>query len=383
MSRQGKYSSEFKEQAVKRALTGSFTIKEVAKSLGISYFVLRQWKAAYVKKSEEEQNPPTDKQIKESEELRKLRKEIHRLKEENAILKKYFSHAFEGTKSRLEFMETYRGLFSVKSMARLFNVSRSRFYEYLKRRKNELDKYDPEFVKFLYETWKRHCENYGFLRLFRESKKLYPCYGARSVRKVMKLCKIKGKQEKRFRPFTTDSRHTGRIAPDLVGRGFKRSSKNEVWVSDVTYLPSSLGWLYLCVVLDLYSRKVVGWSLGLRNDSQLVKSALMKGIELRNPPKGLIFHSDRGSNYCSEETRKFLIANKIRRSNSRKANCWDNAVSESFFSTLKREIQYNYFYKLEDAKVTLFDYIEVYYNRQRLHSFIGYVSPVEFEEQVA
>ncbi|WP_156844504.1 IS3 family transposase [Leptospira wolffii] len=382
MSRTGKYSPEFKEQAVKRTLSGSFTIKEVAESLGISYFVLRQWKAEYVKKSEE-QNPPTDKQLKENEELKKLRKEVHRLREENAILKKYFSHAFEGTKSRLEFMENNRRLFSVKSMASLFNVSRSGFYEFVKRRKTAIEKYDPKFLKFIYDTWKDNDQNYGFLRLFREVKKVYPNYGARSVRKVMKLCGIKGKQEKRFRPFTTDSRHSKGIAPDLVVRNFKRASMNEVWVSDVTYLRSSLGWLYLCVVLDLYSRRVVGWSLGLRNDSDLVKSALLRGIELRNPPKGLIFHSDRGSNYCSKETRQLLMSNRIRRSNSRKGNCWDNAVSESFFSTLKREMKYNYFYRLEEAQATVFDYIEVYYNRRRLHSFLGYVSPVEFEEKAA
>ncbi|EPG75261.1 putative IS1236 transposase [Leptospira fainei serovar Hurstbridge str. BUT 6] len=280
-------------------------------------------------------------------------------------------------------MEAYRSEFSIKGMARVLGVSRSGFYEFMKRSKNALEKYDPEFVKFIYETWLRHDKNYGFLRLFKEVKKVYSSYGARSVRKVMKLCEIRGKQEKSFRAFTTDSKHSGRIAPDLVGRKFKRLRKNEVWVSDVTYLRSSFGWIYLCVILDLYSRKVVGWSIGTKNDSQLICKALSRGYAIRNPPKGLIFHSDRGSNYCSKETRQLLIENKIRRSNSRKGNCWDNAVSESFFSSLKREIRYNYFYKLEDAETTLFDYIEVYYNRQRSHSFLGYVSPVEFEENVA
>ncbi|EMS81954.1 integrase core domain protein [Leptospira noguchii str. Cascata] len=141
--------------------------------------------------------------------------------------------------------------------------------------------------------------------------------------------------------------------------------------------------IYLCVILDLYSRKVVGWSISNSNDSKLVCTALSKAIECRNPPKGLVFHSDRGSNYCSYETRKYLLSNKIRRSNSRKGNCWDNAVAESFFGSLKREMEFNYFYKIQEAEELLFDHIEVYYNRQRSHSSLDFVSPVQFEVNAA
>ncbi|EKO33711.1 putative IS1236 transposase [Leptospira santarosai str. CBC379] len=281
------------------------------------------------------------------------------------------------------FMETHRFEFSIRSMANVLGVSRSGLYQFLKRSKNELEKYNPELVEFIRETWLTNRKNYGLVRLLREVKKVYSSYGARTVRKVMKLCEIRGKQEKRFRIATTNSNHMNRVAPDLVQRNFKPLQKNRIWVSDVTYLRSLSGWIYLCVILDLYSRKVVGWSISNNNDSKLVCSALSKAIECRNPPKGLAFHSDRGSNYCSNETRRYLLNNKLRRSNSRKGNCWDNAVAESFFGSLKREMEFNYFYRIQEAKELIFDHIEVYYNRQRSHSFLGYVSPVEFEERVA
>ncbi|WP_148263387.1 IS3 family transposase [Leptospira interrogans] len=375
-----KYSLEFREQAVNRTLSGSFTIKEVAESLGVSYFVLRQWKAEHLKKKETEQ-PLPDKQLKESEELKRLRKENLRLKDENANLKKVCGHAFPRTESRLKFMKSNCLEHSIGSMARVLGVSRSGYYKYLNRHKDR--SVAPELTNFLQEKWLKSRKNYGFKRLFQEVKKSNLPYGARKVRKAMKHCKISGKQRKQFRPLTTNSKHGGRIAPDLVQRKFHPNEQNRIWVSDVTFIRTSFGWSYLCVILDLYSRKTVGWSLSDRNDSQLVCDTVLKAVLSRNPRKGLIFHSDRGSNFCSKETRRLLITNGIRRSNSRKGNCWDNAVAESFFSYLKREIEYNTFYNIEEAEHLLFDFIEVYYNRFRFHSTLGYISPEEFETNIA
>ncbi|ULG75785.1 IS3 family transposase [Leptospira interrogans] len=375
-----KYSPEFREQAVNRTLNGSFTIKEVAESLGVSYFVLRQWKAENLKKKETEQ-PLPDKQLKESEELKRLRKENVRLKDENANLKKVCGHAFPRTESRLKFMKSNCLEHSIGSMARVLGVSRSGYYKYLNRHKDR--SVAPDLTNFLQEKWLKSRKNYGFKRLFQEVKKSNLPYGARKVRKAMKHCKISGKQRKQFRPLTTNSKHGGRIAPDLVQRKFHPNEQNRIWVSDVTFIRTSFGWSYLCVILDLYSRKIVGWSLSDRNDSQLVCDTVLKAVLSRNPRKGLIFHSDRGSNFCSKETRRLLIANGIRRSNSRKGNCWDNAVAESFFSSLKREIEYNTFYNIEEAEHLLFDFIEVYYNRFRFHSTLGYMSPEDFETNIA
>lgn len=276
-------------------------------------------------------------------------------------------------------MATYRKEFKVTSMATYLEVSRSGFYDYVKRLKNPIGTLDIALIDFVQETWKSSKKCYGLIRILNEVKEKSLGYGARKVKKAMKLLNIKGKQDKKYRIYTTDSKHSKRIAPDLIQRKFKVESKNEVWVSDITFIRCLSGWLYLCVIIDLYSRKVVSWKVSMKNDSELVVGAINLAICSRNPKKGLIFHTDRGSNYCSVEVRKTLGNNRIRRSNSRKGNCWDNAVAESFFATLKREIEFNVFQNLKDAKNNLFEYIELFYNRQRLHSFLGYVSPENFE----
>lgn len=280
-------------------------------------------------------------------------------------------------------MEANSKNYQVKRMASALGVSRQSYYDYKKRCKDDLEKYNPDILNHLKTIWAESRKTYGVMRLTESVKKIDESYGKRKVRKMMKLLGIQGKQAKKHKIYTTDSRHNGRIARDLVQRNFSPSEKNKVWVSDVTFLRKLNGWLYLCVIIDLYSRKVVGWSLSQKNDSELITSALDKAIKTRKPNKGLIFHSDRGSNYCSNETRLKLIKNKILRSNSRKGNCWDNAVSESYFSTLKREIGANVYSNIEDAKFHIFDYIEIFYNRQRMHSFLEYKSPDEYEKMAA
>ncbi|MCP5500471.1 MAG: IS3 family transposase [Leptospiraceae bacterium] len=382
MKKKGKYSEEFKEQAVKRTLSGSFTIKEVAESLGINYHTLQTWRKDYLQNQESE-IPMTDKQIKDREELKNLRKENMKLKEEVAIFKKVCSHSLKRPVDRYKFMETHNREFSIVRMAIVLDVSKSGYYNYLKVCKDELLKYCPEMIEHLKEIWKKSRKTYGLIRLLEAVKKKDESYGARRVRKMMKLLGIRGKQEKKFKISTTDSQHNERIARDLVKRNFSPEKKDKIWVSDVTYIKQKESWLYLCVIIDLYSRKVVGWSLSEKNDSELITTTLDKAIRSRRPGRGLIFHTDRGSNYCSRKTRIKLIENKIIRSNSRKGNCWDNAVAESYFSTLKREMEVNVFYDLEDAKKEFFDYIEIFYNRQRTHSFLGYKTPTEYEEMAA
>jgi putative transposase len=276
-------------------------------------------------------------------------------------------------------MAKYRKEFKVTSMATYLEVSRSGFYDYVKRLRNPIGNLDIALIDFVKETWTSSKKSYGLIRILNKVKESSFDCGARKVRKVMNLLGIQGKQDKKYRISTTDSKHSKRIASDLVQRKFEVKTKDEVWVSDVTFIKCFTGWLYLCVIIDLYSRKVVSWKISSRNDSELIVGAINEAIASRNPSKGLIFHTDRGSNYCSGEVRKILVNNRIRRSNSRKGNCWDNAVAESFFSTLKREIEFNVFQNLKDAKNNIFDYIEVFYNRQRSHSFLGYVSPEKFE----
>jgi len=181
---------------------------------------------------------------------------------------------------------------------------------------------------------------------------------------------------------TTDSNHRLRIAPNLVNRNFAVEKKNKVWVGDITYIWTYEGWLYLSTVIDLYSRKVISWSLSKRMTKQLVTRSLIDAIKTRKPEAGLIFHSDQGVQYASNEFRNILASIDAKPSMSRRGNCWDNAVAESFFKTIKTElIRWENFQTRKEADMKIFSYIEIFYNRQRIHSTIGYVSPVVFEEQ--
>ncbi len=182
---------------------------------------------------------------------------------------------------------------------------------------------------------------------------------------------------------TTDSKHDLPVAENKLNQDFTASKPNQKWVTDITYIPTKEGWLYLAVVLDLYSRKVVGWAMDEHMERSLVMSALRMALLARKPHKELLHHSDRGSQYASNDYQKLLDDNKITCSMSRKGNCYDNAVMESFFATLKQERVYHQHYQSrQQAKQDLFEYIEVWYNRKRTHSTLGYMSPEEFENNI-
>ena len=278
-------------------------------------------------------------------------------------------------------MEAHSEEFPVVSMAKVLEVSRSGYYKYLKLKKENKTRYQSEILEKVYLIWKTNRKLYGGLKLTKLVKLTDPSIGIRRVRNMMKLLKIQGKQDKRFRVMTTNSNHNWVVKKDLVRRNFSLEEKNKVWVSDVTYIETqNKKHVYLCVILDLFSRMIVGWEISERNDAGLLISATRKAIEFRNPGSGLVLHSDLGSNYCSNEFRGFLNDNLIIPSNSRKGNCWDNAVAESFFSILKREIESNIYYDIYDAKNEISEYIELFYNRQRIHSFLDYKSPYQYEE---
>ncbi len=196
----------------------------------------------------------------------------------------------------------------------------------------------------------------------------------------MKLAGVVAKQKKKFKA-TTDSKHNLPVAPNLLNREFEVGEPDKVYVSDITYIWTHEGWLYLAVVLDLFSRQVVGWSLSNRISRKLVINALRMAIWRRQPLPGLILHSDRGSQYCSIEFQKMLNAHRMISSMSRKGNCWDNAVAESFFGSLKTErVFFSSYATREEARRDIVDYIEMFYNSNRRHSYLGYVSPKKFEE---
>jgi putative transposase len=202
-----------------------------------------------------------------------------------------------------------------------------------------------------------------------------------TVAKLMRDNDIAAKTARKFRVTTTDSDHDLPVADNLLGRRFDPSEANDVWLADITYIPTREGWLYLAAVEDLYSRRVVGWSMAEHMESRLVVDALELAVQRRLPGEGLLAHSDRGSQYASEHYQRLLAKHGIACSMSRRADCWDNAPMESFFASLKKELVHGAdFVTRSEARAAIFEYIEVFYNGQRRHSSLGYVSPAEYEQ---
>ena len=201
-----------------------------------------------------------------------------------------------------------------------------------------------------------------------------------TVAKVMRAQGLQGKVKRKFVPCTTDSAHGQPIASNVLDRQFTTEAPNRKWAGDITYIPTDEGWLYLAGVIDLHSRRIVGWSMAEHMQTDLVADALTMALTRRQPPAGLLHHSDRGVQYASDAYQSLLQDHRIQASMSGKGDCWDNAVMESFWATLKTELIYHEHYATrEDARRSIFEYIEVFYNRKRLHSSLGYVSPETFE----
>ena len=222
-------------------------------------------------------------------------------------------------------------------------------------------------------------ETYGSPRVHHELLALGQSCSVNFVAKLMRVARIAAKSRRKFK-VTTDSKHHLPVADNLLGRKFQVDRPNQAWVSDMTYILTREGWLYLATVEDLYSRRIVGWAMSARITSRLVVDALQMAIDRRQPASGLILHSDRGSQYCSEHYQRLLGNHEIRCSMSRPGNCLDNAVAESFFHTLKTEWVYHAHYKTRrEARLAIFEYIEGFYNTERRHSSLDYRSPEEYE----
>jgi transposase InsO family protein len=270
-------------------------------------------------------------------------------------------------------------------MCRVLSVSVSGFYASLARAPSERRRSDERLtteIRLLHGK-NRHYRTYGSPRVHRELRASGIAAGEKRIARVMREGGIRAKQARAFR-VTTNSSHSHPVAPNLLERQFSLERvpfRDRVWASDITYISTREGWLYLAAVLDLSSRRVVGWSMKHTLDRSLVLDALRMGLAGRRPPRDLLHHSDRGSQYACADYRTLLAEHGITCSMSRKGDCWDNAVAESFFATLKKELVHGSDWKTrEEARADLFEYIEVWYNRERRHSSLGYVSPAEYEE---
>ena len=223
---------------------------------------------------------------------------------------------------------------------------------------------------------------YGSPRILLELRKKGNRHGRNRVARIMQEEGLYGRQKGRYRVRTTDSNHDHPIAPNRLAQAPKPTAPNQIWVADITYIQTKEGWLYVAAILDLYSRKIVGWAMSTSIDTALVLKALAMALLQRNPPPDLLFHSDRGIQYASQDYRSALAQAGLIASMSRKANCYDNASMESFWSTLKLELVFRRdFTSRSQARAEIFDYIETFYNRQRSHSALNYLSPVDFELQ--
>lgn len=269
--------------------------------------------------------------------------------------------------------------FPVALMCRVLGVSVSGFYAWRKRPESARTKDDARLAVEVAASHKRSRGRYGSPRVHADLRARGVRVGKKRVERLMREQGLAARQKRRFRN-TTDSAHAQPIAPNVLERDFETSAPNNVWVTDVTYVWTDEGWLYLAIIIDLYARRVVGWATSESNDTKLALAALAMAVSRRKPPRGLVHHSDRGSPYASDDYRRALAQLGIMASMSRKGDCWDNAVAESFFATLKVELVDDADYATHAAAASaLGEYIESFYNRERRHSHLGYVSPAEYE----
>jgi transposase InsO family protein len=280
---------------------------------------------------------------------------------------------------RYDFVERHRGRWPVRLMCRVLRVSAGGYYDWRGRpRSSRAGKRDALVVaiKAVHGEVKAR---YGSPRIHAELvARGMPC-GVNTVARLMRQEGIAAKAKRKFR-CTTDSNHDRPVAENVLNRQFEPEAANQAWTADITYVATTEGWLYLAVVEDLYSRKIVGWSMSSRIDSRLVVDALEMAVARRLPNEGLIAHSDRGSQYASEHYQGLLAGHGFVCSMSRRANCWDNAPMESFFASLKKELtRGEIFATRKEARASIFEYIEVFFNRIRRHSSLGYESPADYE----
>ena len=283
------------------------------------------------------------------------------------------------------FIKDHRKRWRVKLMCRVLNVARSGFYAWQKRKPCARDKRQQELLTKIRRVHQENRQLYGSPRVHRALRIEGEVVCRNTVAKLMRKGKIRGKSRKRYVPRTTDSTHAKPVADNTLSRDFQASKPNRKWLADITYIPTEQGWLYLAGILDCFSRKLVGWSMADHMESELAGDALkmallQRTVNTRTSATTLVHHSDRGVQYASENYQFILSSHGIAVSMSNQGDCYDNAMMESFWATLKTELVHHQTYAThEEARQSIFEYIEVFYNRKRLHSSLVYISPESFE----
>nr|WP_202795717.1 IS3 family transposase [Erwinia sp. Ejp617] len=371
-----RFTPEFKEEAVRQITERGYSVAEVSDRLGVSAHSLYKWLRA-VKPDNSEQHARD--LLEAKSEILKLRAQLKRTEEERDILKKGRAVLCKGARLKYRFINEHRTVWGVMTMCRVLNVARAGFYAWLHNPVSARDKDNQRLLTLIRDSYSLSGGVYGYRRVHGDLNEIGETCGKNRVGRIMQLNRIKA-----VRGYKAPRRIAGRpsvVAPNRVQRQFTVVRANQVWVTDITYIRTWQGWLYLAVVIDLFARNVVGWSMKPTLSRELALDALMMAVWRRKPDGEVIVHSDQGSQYGSDDWQRFCRANNLVPSMSRRGNCWDNAVAESFFSSLKKERIRKRMYKTRDlARADIFDYIEVFYNRARRHSHLGGVSPEAFEQ---
>ena len=280
---------------------------------------------------------------------------------------------------KYRYITEHRCAFRVRKMCRALQVSESGYYRWCGKRHSRRARENEQLLLKIRQIHRQSKQRYGSPRITEELRAEGYQYNKKRIARLMRLGNIAGKTKRRFK-VTTKSKHGRPVAANLVKRNFTAAGPNQLWASDITYIWTGEGWLYLLAIMDVYSRQIVGWSMSNRLTQDLAIQALRQALLRRRPLPGCIFHSDRGSQYAGDGFRTMLRWHGFRQSMSGTGNCYDNAIMETFFHTLKTELVYFERYETRsEAQTSIFEYIEVFYNRQRRHSSLNYKSPVDFE----
>ena len=376
-----RFTREFKLEAVRLIKERGVSFAQASHDLSVHQSQLRSWVKALA--ADPQHAFPGQGQMKpEQLEIAQLKREVIKLKAERDILKKSRGLLREGIDVKFGFIAKYRGIWPADWLCGALGVSRGGFYAWLTRPRSQRSRSDEELGAKVRASFVASDRTYGARRVWRDLLAEGVSCGLHRIERLMRLQALKARPRRRRLPPDLGERQVAAVAANVLDRTFAASAPNRKWIADFTYVWTAEGWLYVAVVIDLFSRRVVGWSMSAEMTAQLVTDALVMAIWRRGKPDALLHHSDRGSQYTSEQFQKLMADHGIICSMSRSGNVWDNAAMESFFSSLKTERTARKTYRTRDqAKADVFDYIERFYNAKRRHSTIGYRSPMEFEMQ--
>lgn len=371
------YTDEFKIEAVRQIVEYGRPVAEVAERLGVSVHSLYGWRRQHGqgevgRRVEQDQNA----------EVRRLKAELRRVTEERDILKSR-RVLCQGVRAKYAFMKCHVDQFGLAAMCRVLSVHRSGYYAWLRGPISPRERDDQRLLGLIKHSWLESGSVYGHRKITSDLRELGETCSRHRVARLMKNEGLRAMvgYGRRPRPL---SGPVGSVAKNVLARGFKVSEPNRAWVTDITYIRTYDGFMYLAVVLDLFSRQVVGWATRPTQHTDLVLQALLAAVWRRKPAPGLLLHSDQGTQFTSEDWQCFLREHDIVCSMSRRGNCHDNAAMESFFQLLKRErIKRRIYSNHDEARADVFQYIEMFYNPTRRHGSNGGLSPIEFERQYA